>query len=587
MDSAFRIDDWLPKREPVKQSPISDQGDFSIIRDRIVAQRIDITGDYEQWLNLGFALSYDLGEDGRQIYHDISQFHPDYKPDECDKQYTYCLNAKGSSKITGRTFFEIAKKCGIDIRTAPPKIRKSVDSVSPQPAVSAAQPPGQPPYLPAPSFSDEVFLALPEFLQKVAIKGSNEREQDILILSAIGVISAMMPKVFGVYDDVTIYPNLFFYITGMASAGKGGIRQVRRIAEPAHEELRKQYDADRSDYDRKLAEYERDKHKKNAEIPEKPEKPRQRMLIIPGNTSATAVIQIMHDNDGACLIVESEGDTLARAFSSDYGNYSENFRCSFHHEPFGYHRRGGDEHVEVKEPKLSAVLTGTPEQIKSLIPSPENGLFSRFGFYYLESILPFKNVFKRSGEVSKDKYFEQLGQEYLEFFHSLQKAEPLEFTLTEPQQDIFLDFFSEKSTDMFIDFGEGILATIRRLGVICFRVSMVLSTLRLMESGNFYENIVCTDEDFNTAMTISKALLQHSTKVFCELFGEKQRPRLSSSDEQRLLDALPEEFGRKDYVAAAMSLNINPRTAEGYVSKFCGKIGLVEHVGYDKYRKKS
>ena len=116
---------------------------------------------------------------------------------------------------------------------------------------------------------------------------------------------------------------------------------------------------------------------------------------------------------------------------------------------------------------------------------------------------------------------------------------------------------------------------------------MTLSGLRLMETGDFYDDIVCTDADFQTAMTISKTLLQHSIKVFCELFGERQRPRLSSADEQRLFNALPEEFGRKEYVEAAIALKINPRTAEGYVAKFCGKIGLVEHVGYDKYRKKS
>lgn len=115
---------------------------------------------------------------------------------------------------------------------------------------------------------------------------------------------------------------------------------------------------------------------------------------------------------------------------------------------------------------------------------------------------------------------------------------------------------------------------------------MVLSGIRLVESGNLYENVVCNDADFRTAMTISRALLSHSTKVFCELFGEKQRKRLSSSVEKNLFDLLPEDFGRQDYISVAKSLGINERTAEGYVAKFCGKMGLVERQGYGKYRKK-
>ncbi len=598
MKEEFSIDYWLSQgEEPQKpKAPVATQPqaqgtgrytDFIIVKDRIVQQKIDITAKRDDWLNIGFALAYDLGEGGREIYHEVSQFYPGYTREECDDQYTKCLNGHGATKVTGRTYFEIAKKHGIDIRTAPPRLPKSVESVTPQGGYTSSQTQEATPYLPAPSFSQEVYPDLPEFLQKVAIKGSNEREKDILILGALGVASATLPNIFGIYDDVTLYPNICFFITGVASAGKGRMNLTRRIIQPIHDELRNLYDTEKADYDSKMAQYDRDKHKKNVPIPDKPEKPPQRMLIVPGNTSATAVIQIMHDNDGNIVIFETEGDSLANSFNSDHGNYSESFRSAFHHESFGYHRRGGDEHVEVKVPKLSAVLSGTQEQIRTLIKTPENGLFSRFGFYYLEPNLEFKNVFKRSAGPSLDKYFDQLGQDYLEFYHELQITDPLEFSLTEEQQGEFLDFFSEQSTDRFIDFGEGFLATIRRLAVICFRIAMTLSGLRLMESGNFYEDIVCTDADFRTAMTISKTLLKHSIKVYCELFGEKQKPRLSSQDETRFFEALPAEFGRKDYLEAAVALKINPRTAEGYVNKFCGKMGLIEHIGYDKYRKKS
>lgn len=57
------------------------------------------------------------------------------------------------------------------------------------------------------------------------------------------------------------------------------------------------------------------------------------MLIIPANSSATSVYQILSDNGGNALMLETEGDTLANVFASDYGNFSDGLRKVFHHEP--------------------------------------------------------------------------------------------------------------------------------------------------------------------------------------------------------------------------------------------------------------
>ena len=596
MNDSFDIDYWLQQGESAKpaekpSTPLThthDTDDFQIVADRIAARRIDITGDYAQWRDLGFAISHELGEAGREIYHQISQFYPGYSRGETDDQYTACLKGHGSNIITGRTFFKLAKDHGIDIATAQPRFRNSVDSARTESTESADSSPEQGADFPAPSFSDEVFFGLPVFLQKVASKADNPKEADILILGTIACISAVLPNYYAIYDEMTIYANLCYYLTARASSGKGRLALCRYLLKPIHDELRSEFKNLKAQYDSDMIQFDRDKRDKKKTGIVRPEKPKQKMLLIPGNTSATAVTQIMHDNDGTGVIFETEGDVLASSFKSDYGDYSENFRSAFHHEPFGFHRRGDDEHVEVEVPKLSAVLSGTPEQIKTLIRTPENGLFSRFAFYYLESNLEFKNVFHRSAGPSLNAYFAELGNEYQTFYHALKDLpHQLEFSLTEAQQAEFLDFFSENQTELFIDFGDGILATVRRLAVICFRIAMVLSGLRLMESGNLYEDVVCTDTDFSTAMTISRALLKHSTKVFCELFGEKQQKRLSSSAEQNLFDALPADFGRQDYIAAAKKLGINERTAEGYVAKFCGKMGLVERQGYGKYHKKT
>lgn len=114
---------------------------------------------------------------------------------------------------------------------------------------------------------------------------------------------------------------------------------------------------------------------------------------------------------------ETEGDTLANTFDSDYGNYSDGFRKAFHHEAISYIRRKDKEYVSIKSPCLSTLLTGTPQQVRSLIKDAENGLFSRFLFYYLNAKSDGHDVFDCGSGIALDDYFKQLGEE----FHSLHK----------------------------------------------------------------------------------------------------------------------------------------------------------------------
>src|SRR5690606_1520461 len=127
---------------------------------------------------------------------------------------------------------------------------------------------------------------------------------------------------------------------------------------------------------------------------DKPAKPQEKMLLLPANSSATGVFQLLADNDGRGLIFETEGDTLSNIFKSDYGNYSDGFRKAFHHETISYYRRTDREYVDLMAPCLSTVLAGTPGQVHGLIPSSENGLFSRFLFYHMELEAVWKDTFR-------------------------------------------------------------------------------------------------------------------------------------------------------------------------------------------------
>lgn len=67
----------------------------------------DITKKYEQWFQVGCALANEFGEEGRDVFQLVSQNHPKYNPDECDRLYTNCIEAGYSYGIG--TFFHWAE----------------------------------------------------------------------------------------------------------------------------------------------------------------------------------------------------------------------------------------------------------------------------------------------------------------------------------------------------------------------------------------------------------------------------------------------------------------------------------------------
>lgn len=601
-ENTFNPHEWLeikgtkPKR--VTQAIVSgadsceDGSDVETITTRIEEARVDITSSYADWRDLGFALSDALGEAGRDYFHRLSRFHPEYSASETDKQYDRCLKAGGHG-ITIKSFYQLAKAHGISLvtRTMPVRQRDSYTSVRSAEGIEVSEGMREMPDQighddSLPTFTPQIHQNLPDFLRKIIDIADSPEDGDILLLGTLTVLSACLPQIEGIYNKRPVSSNLFLFVTARASSGKGRLTLCRYLIEPIHERLREINEAEMMEYKQKMQMYNASKNKGSME---KPEQPPLRMLFIPANSSATAVYQVLGENDGQGIMFETEGDTLANTFASDYGNYSDGFRKAFHHETISYVRRKDREYVNLKHPKLSALLTGTPKQVSSLITDAENGLFSRFIFYYLSTKVMWQNVFEQSGDRTLDEQFRALGEEFHDFHTLLADYGKIRFHLTVEQQIRFNEFFEQAQAQYVNDLGEDIIASVRRLGLITYRIAMIMSALRIMEDGCFEDNIVCRDEDFETALIISDALLHHTTKVFEEL------PRLAVSGSssagqktirrQLFLDKLPESFSRKEFIDISASLGIPLKTAERHISQWC-KDGVIERVDHGQYVKK-
>lgn len=82
------------------------------VTQRILESHVDITADYNDWMLLAFALC-NLGEAGRRMFIDISSLNPKFIKEECEEKFDH-LNNSSHGNVSIGTFFEIAKRHGID-----------------------------------------------------------------------------------------------------------------------------------------------------------------------------------------------------------------------------------------------------------------------------------------------------------------------------------------------------------------------------------------------------------------------------------------------------------------------------------------
>lgn len=583
-----------------KRLPLGDaralEVDVEELTRRVEGSGADIAPSYEEWCRMGFALCDGLGEGGRTYFKRLSALHPDYEAATTDKQYDKCINSHGGG-ITVRTLFHLAKTAGVEIG----RLRcMDKDFVAEKRDVSGAvcsaslldsSPEGlatdedeEKKEEALPVFPPSVYVSLPELLKRVCSHSVGDSDKDMLLIGSITALSACLPSVYGVYAGRELFPNLYLFVTAMASAGKGRLMLCRRLVEPIHEMRREESKAAKERYQQELSELA---SHKNAPEEAKPPMPPMKMLIIPANNSATGFFQLLSDNDGEGLIFETEGDTLAKTFKSYYGDFSDGYRKIFHHEPVTYNRRKEREYVEIRNPRMSAVMSGTPLQISSLIPDAENGLFSRFMFYRLDGTSHWMDVFEESDGEPLDMAFLRLGEEAKQLYVHLKGRERFRFVLTKSQQQRFNEYFSAAQNRYVELLGNDYIGTVRRLGVICFRLSMVLGTLRMLEGVEDEEGVmVCMDEDFDCAMEMTKVLIRHAAMVFSRLpKAQMPTPNAGMDKKVRLLKALPERFDRKGYLKVGEELGIPLQTADKQIVRFI-KSGSVIRVSHGLYEKR-
>ena len=602
MKEKFKPQDWLQNKNDTDITPQSSQPslnlsastgpdsvstDFELIISRLEATQTDITANYSDWRDIGFAIADEFGEVGRDYYHRISRFNPSYSPTDCNKQYDKCLKAKGRG-VTPKTFFHFAKQAGINIS---PACRDEARCVSQTPHPSSKSPSGdlgvksQPEtcipetgtIFNTPQLPPEIYSNLPEILQESADLFQDSVEKDVFLIGAIAVLSGCLPNIQGIYFDEPCTAHLFAFITAPAGSGKGKMKWSKYFGQAIHDHMTEQSRNERAAFESELEQYNNlTKAQRQGAL--RPEEPPRKMFFIPANSSSSAFIQALSDNNFCGVLFETEADTLADTFKQEWGNFSDVLRKAFHHESTSMFRRKDNEFIEIHDPHIAIALSGTPKQVHNMMPDVENGLFSRFLFYAFEDNSDFKNPFVSHRPVNYTDFFREKATVIFDLHHQLKNLrEPVSFQLTDEQGHQFTELFDSMLSRNKLLLRRDFDANIKRLGLITFRVAMILSALRILEEGELPNPMICSDLDFQTAMTIAATLEKHAIAVFQNLPNNELK-----GAKLKFFEKLPPQFDRQGYLKVAEELGIHPKTAEKYIGQFKPKLLNHEHNQYAK-----
>jgi predicted transcriptional regulator len=190
------------------------------------------------------------------------------------------------------------------------------------------------------------------------------------------------------------------------------------------------------------------------------------------------------------------------------------------------------------------------------------------------NIRPFwKDVFSSGNDNTLKEHFNSLGQEFFTLYKALNENPSIQFCLTDEQQTQFNAFFTQVQEKYLTLQGMDYMATIRRLGLIAFRIAMIFTALRIPETGDFSEKQFCSDTDFQNTLAMIRILVRHSSHVFSELPVDIT-PTKPKDRKEQFLEMLPVQFNCQDFIELAKRLSIAERTAFKYIATFCEK-GLI------------
>ena len=394
---------------------------------------------------------------------------------------------------------------------------------------------------------------LPELMKNVLSLAHTPAEKDMLLMSALVACGSVMPNLYCRYGIAAkrYYPNLQLFIVGSAACGKGIANLALELVKPIHEAT---------------------------------------PLIIPGDATYPAFYQQLAKQHGRGYIHESEGSVITDIWRSSTANYNTALRKAAEHETIS--RSRCREASVIENPQLSMVLTGTFSQYHALVPSIENGYFSRLITLIVDEHQAFNSSYvqpsENSGEIIKTA-----AEQLYRLYEKLLFSKPREFCLTPDQRHRLGQHLETAYPTLIRMLGEDFHSVVLRMAVHIERIAMILSALRIQSTDRsqvdlrIQTELLCTDEDYQTAEMIGNKLILHMAQAYQLVKGTEKVEQMKVKpldQKQILLSLLPEEFESKMLVDEAQSQGISRRTVFNWSDEW-QEHGIIVKIRHGVFRK--
>lgn len=416
----------------------------------------------------------------------------------------------------------------------------------------------------------EVYTLLPDFIKDITSHFSTGVEQDLVMLSSLGVLSSSFPNVKGIYDRSSKALNLFQIFVAPPSSGKGQMKWAEALGK---------------EIDRYLSEEYKRAFNEFVEAGCKPgiEPPVEKKFYIGSDSSNIALATQMRDNRNIGVIYDSEGGTLGQMFKNDWSNYLNILLKSFEGESLSVNRKVKIESFVIEKCFLSLVLSTTPSQLIKIIGNIDSGLYSRFLIYYFKSEVVWKDLFSNENDCL-EPVFDEAAKKLLAMYIANEKSSISTVSLSEMQRIEIYNYFSERLREFYSEYGDDLIANIRRTCVMYYKIAMILTAVRSYEENSaFPEKIVIDDRDHRAALLIVGTLLNH-VKVVYETTVQEQNSSIIGR-KKMLFESLPtEKFQKSEFLGVSNGLGIKKPTAEKWLNDLqkMGKVVRLEHGLYHK-----
>ena len=378
--------------------------------------------------------------------------------------------------------------------------------------------------------------ALPETLQKMLSQAATPAERDMLLMATLTATSACLPNLYFRYGMTgkKYYANLQCFILAAAASGKGIASQALEMVRPVE-----------------------------AIYP----------TLIPGDSTFPAFFKRLYENGGRGYVHESEGSVITDIWKSQAATYNSILRKAAEHETVSHNRV--KEMQVIPCPQLSVLLTGTFSQYHHLVPSIENGYFSRLLPFIVRDTQAFDRRYVEA-ESPAEPVSRQVGQLLARLCERLHSNPEQEWALTKEQKSRLAEHLSTEYKALISMLGENFHSAVVRMAVQIERIAMILTAMRLMPASNANEideekdrpymvdTIYCKDEDYEAAEMIGRKLILHAALAYKMIEGEKAElvPQIETNcQKQMLYERLKGEYEHQELLTEAKVQGISRATA--------------------------